>query len=96
MIIIIFIVNIVSPKGVVQTDPMSINAFHGDNVTFTCLTDAGPSNIYQWLVNATDLVCTPLNCSNGIFSFNVADEGKKLHITIQNFKRMMLFFCRPA
>ena len=76
----------VSPNEIVSVDPSIIIANYNDNAMFTCLTDAGPSNMYEWLVNATDLVCTQLNCSDGIFSFNVTDEGKKAYkCTVQTF-----------
>ena len=39
-------------------------------------TEAGPDTIYLWFYNASNLVCTQSNCSDGIYTFNVTDEGK--------------------
>ena len=58
------------------TEPVSINASRGYDVTFTCETEAGPGTIYLWLYNASNLVCTQSNCSDGIYTFNATDEGK--------------------
>ena len=57
------------------TEPVSINASRGDNVTFTCETEAGPGTIYLWLYNISNLVCTQSNCSDGIHTFNPTEES---------------------
>ena len=58
------------------TNPSSINASRGDNVTFTCHTDAGPNTTYLWLYNIVDVVCIQSDCSRGIFAFNASSQGK--------------------
>ena len=67
----------VSPLGIVSTTPENVILSRGENVTFTCQTDAGPDTIYLWLYNVSDLVCQSSNCENGVVSnFNTSDEGK--------------------
>ena len=65
----------VSPKGIVTTMPESLTASRGGNVTFTCETEAGPNTVYMWLYNVSNNLCSQLNCSDGIISFNATDEG---------------------
>ena len=49
----------------------------GDNVTFTCQTDAGPDTIYLWFYNVSDLVCVSSDCENGVVSdLDGSGEGK--------------------
>ena len=67
--------NTVSPEDILSTIPESQNASKGDNVTFTCLTEAGPDTTYLWLYNISDLVCTESDCSDGIFDFTATNEG---------------------
>ena len=45
-----------------------MNATHsrGDNVTFNCITDAGPGNVYVWLRNGSEIVCS--DCDGGSFN----------------------------
>ena len=71
-----FTVSTVSPEDIVITSPSNISASRGDNVTFTCQTDAGPNTTYLWLYNIVDVVCIQSNCSMGIFAFNASSQGK--------------------
>ena len=61
--------------GIVRTSPENITKNRGENVTFSCQTDAGPSSQYLWLYRPSDIVCTRSNCTDGIFTFNVTDQG---------------------
>ena len=38
---------------------MNVTHSRGDNVTFTCTTDAGPNNIFTWLKRGQDQACCP-------------------------------------
>ena len=74
--LILILLSKVSPEEIVSVVPESIIVNHNDNATFTCMSDAGPNNNYQWLFKAKDLVCTSSNCSDGLSSFFTTDEGK--------------------
>ena len=72
---ILIVSNIVSPEDILSTIPESQITSKGDNITFTCLTEAGPDTTYLWLYNISDLVCTESDCSDGIFDFTATNEG---------------------
>ena len=44
----------VSPDGSVQIDPVTVDASFGDEVSFTCSSDGGPDNQYQWIYLETN------------------------------------------
>lgn len=46
--------SVVSPFGIVFIEPEDRIASRGDNVTFTCVTEAGPGNRYYWFLNTSD------------------------------------------
>ena len=48
-----------------------MNSTHsrGDNVNFTCTTDAGPNNIYVWLRNVSSILCS--DCDGGSFNESI-------------------------
>ena len=73
-----------SPKGIVSTSPETFKARQGDNVTLTCSTGAHESSTteYVWLHNIADAVCTNADCSDGIYNFNLPDEGIRLLIKL--------------
>ena len=57
-----------------------VNAIHnqGDNVTFTCKTDAGPGSVYVWLRNGSELVC--LDCEGDSFNGTINVDRKYIYI----------------
>ena len=68
----------VSPNGIVTSTPAMAIKVKGDSVTLTCSTDAHESSTeYVWLHNIADAVCTNTDCSGGIYSFNLTNEGIK-------------------
>ena len=52
----------VSPSGLVTVVPENQIADRLDNVTFTCLSSAGPNNLYTWVHNASSSLCDE-NCT---------------------------------
>ena len=53
---------LVSPRGSVEVDPpnnITLNA--GESINFTCSAMGGPNNMFMWLKNGTNIVCS--NCS---------------------------------
>ena len=44
-----------------STSPINSTHNRGDNVTFNCITDAGPGNVYVWLRNGSEIVCSDCN-----------------------------------
>ena len=61
----------VSPEGILSTIPTNVTVFRGDNITFTCQTDAGPNTQIFWLYNASDILCTTINCTDTLTSKSV-------------------------
>ena len=66
MINYFFLISTVSPEGIVSTLPINATQSRGDNVNFTCTTDAGPNNIYVWLRNISGIGCS--DCDGGSFN----------------------------
>ena len=73
---IVLLLYLVSPSSIVSITPQSPSVRRGEGVSFSCNSDAGPSNEYVWLYKPTDLVCSNNNCSDNNFSFNISNEGK--------------------
>ena len=86
--------HVVSPKGIVSTSPETFTAKRGESVTLTCSTDAHESNTtkYLWLHKISDAVCTNTDCSGGIYSFNLTNEGIKNFISIYNTIKIPMYF----
>ena len=55
---------IVSPEGIVSTTPVNSTLQRGDDITFSCQTDAGPDTHIVWFHNASEVYCNSSNCYN--------------------------------
>ena len=62
-------VTVVSPAGIVTVDPEELTEPRLSNVTFTCVTPAGPSNIFMWFHTPGTELCT--TCQSDGTMFNV-------------------------
>ena len=65
-----------SPLGITTTIPANYTAERGDNVTFSCLTPAGPDTMYVWLYTADESLC--IGCSDDVSLDSILD-CKRLH-----------------
>ena len=50
-----FLIYTVSPEGIVFMSPINVTHNRGDNVNFTCTTDAGPNNMFSWSFNGSTI-----------------------------------------
>ena len=53
---------LVSPEGIVSTNPTNTTLTRGNSVTFDCQTDAGPQTSVFWFHNATNVFCNVTSC----------------------------------
>ena len=67
--------NTVSPEGNVSVVPGYLQANEMDSVNFTCETQGGPGNTYQWLRN-TEVLSGETNPVLSLENVTISDEGR--------------------
>ena len=59
--------------------PMSSTVNHGGSATFTCSAEGGPDNVFRWLYNGTERLCSS-NCTTDNTSIDI--NGKDYNYTL--------------
>ena len=72
----------VSPSGSVSVSPINFNAERNSVVSFTCVAQGGPSNMFNWTRLSNGEVLT----NTSILSFTVSDgsQGGNYRCDVQN------------
>ena len=50
--------------------PMTSTVNHGGSATFTCSAEGGPDNVFRWLYNGTERLCSS-NCTTDNSSIDI-------------------------